>query len=190
MNFPTLFIQGEGNIFLLPSRETGASIELKEDDVPILNNVVLALLAITPGCFHCCFRAVLLKGSKLHDLSHNETLLKVCVDPASCLWSSAASLDRPSFHLILSCCEKVLQLESFVSLDNNLVQNGSALGLLAVCLPLIVRLKVHQLLLEGSGEGDNGGTRIVLVNVLLDLWQPLVFLPHEVLLAQIDQVDH
>merc|ERR1719151_181043 len=145
--------------------QTSASIELEEDDVPVLHNVVLALLAITPSRLHCCFRAVLLKGSKLHDLSHNESLLKVCVDPASCLWSSAASLDRPSFHLILSCCEKVLQLERFVSLDNNLVQDGSALGLLAIRLPLIVCLKVHQLLLKGSREGDDGGTGIILVNV-------------------------
>merc|ERR1719151_448640 len=66
--------------------ETSASIELEEDDVPVLHNVVLALLAITSSRLHCCFRAVLLEGSKLHDLSHNETLLKVCVDPASCLW--------------------------------------------------------------------------------------------------------
>ena len=93
-------------------------------------------------------------------------------------------------YLVFSCCEEVLQLKSLITLHDDLVQDGGALGLLTVSFPLIVRLEVHQFLLEGAGEGDDGGARVVLVDVLLNLWQPLVLLPHEVFLTQVHQVDH
>ena len=89
-------------------------IYLEENDVSILNNIVLALLAISSSCFYCCFRTVLLctrnqasepatisclwgkssskrilasnlEGGELHDLSHDKALLKICVNSSSCL---------------------------------------------------------------------------------------------------------
>ena len=43
-------------------------LHLEEDDVPVLHNVVLALLAITSSRLHCCFRAVLLKHNDQHEI--------------------------------------------------------------------------------------------------------------------------
>ena len=48
-------------LLLLAGSQASASIELEENDVSILNNIVLALLAISSSCFYCCFRAVLLQ---------------------------------------------------------------------------------------------------------------------------------
>ena len=44
--------------------------------------------------------------------------------------------------------------------------------LLHELLPLLVALHLHHGLLTGSGDGDDGCSRIVLVHVFLDLRQP------------------
>ena len=45
-------------------------------------------------------------------------------------------------------------------------------------------------LLEGSREWDDHGALVVLIHILLDLGQPLVLLPQEILLRQVDQAQH
>ena len=151
---------------------------------------MLTLLSVSASRLDARLRAVLLVLVELHHLGHDEALLEVRVDPAGSLGSLGAFLYGPGLHLVRSSSEEILELEGLVSLDHDLVQTGGALGLLTVSFPLIVRLEVHQFLLEGAGEGDDGGARVVLVDVLLNLWQPLVLLSHEVFLTQVHQVDH
>ena len=47
-----------------------------------------------------------------------------------------------------------------------------ALVLLAEGLPLVLGAHLDERVLEGAGEGDDGGAGVVLVNIVLNLGQP------------------
>ena len=81
---------------------------------------------------------MLLELIKLHDLCHDESLLKVCVNPPRGLRSLESSLDGPGLDLVRSSREEVNQLQSLVSLDNDFIQSGGTFGLLLILFPLIL----------------------------------------------------
>merc|ERR1719481_693407 len=95
---------------LLPRCETSPSIKLKENDVPVLDHIVLALLPVASRSLHPSLTPVLLEVGILHHLSHDKALLKICVNPASSLRGFRSFLNGPSFHLVSACSEEVLQL--------------------------------------------------------------------------------
>jgi hypothetical protein len=83
-----------------------------------------------PPCIICnahlasILRSLLFKVVKLHDFRHDESLLKVAVDPAGRLRRLGVLLDRPGLDLVGTAGEKVLQAEGLVALNDDLVQGA------------------------------------------------------------------
>merc|ERR1719318_2356023 len=63
-------------------------------------------------------RAMLLVLVELHDLCHDKSLLKISMNSASSLRSFCPFLNSPCLDLIWSSSEEILELQSFVALDN------------------------------------------------------------------------
>ena len=83
------------NFFVLLLLWGVGSVELEEDDVPILDNVGLALLSISPSCFDRLLGASLLPGRPVHHLGHDEALLEVGVDAPGGLWRRHTTFNDP-----------------------------------------------------------------------------------------------
>jgi len=180
---------GQTVSFLFGILQAGAGVELEEDDVAVLDGVVASLLAVLAGGLGIHLAALRLEVLEVHHLGHDEALLEVGVNAPGGLRCLGALLHGPGLHLIRSGSEEVLQLQALVARHDDLLQHALALGLRLVGLALQLVLLGH-LLLEGPREGDQQGSRIVLVDPFLDLRQPLVLLPDEVLVGEVHQVDH
>ena len=159
---------------LLLATETGAGIELEQDDVAVFDNVGLALLPILAGRLDGQLGAVLLVVVELHDLGHDEALLEVGVDATGGLWRLRADLYGPALDLVLAGREEVGQLKSLVTLHDDLLHLTRRTALLQVRFALVVARHLLELELVGRAERDHHGARVILVHPLLDLGQPLV----------------
>lgn len=126
-----------------------------------------------------------------HDLSLDETALKVTVDNTSCLWSLCSALDGPAADLLLSGGEVVLQtelVETFVSdlseaaLDLDIGHEGVECGLVVTEGP--------ELLFELNGEGNDICTLATVgLDPLCDLGQVFALLAEVVFHGKVDEVD-
>lgn len=174
--------------FLLGILQAGAGVELEKDDVAILHGVVASLLTVLASRLGCHFAALGLEVLEVHHFGHNETLLEIRVNASGGLWRLGALKNGPGLDLIWSGREEVFQLQCLVAGHNDLVQHALAFRFRLEGLALQIVL-LAQLLLEGTREGDEQCTRVVFVDPLLDLGQPLVLLANEVLVRQIHQVD-
>lgn len=174
---------------LLRILQPRAGVKLKEDNVPVLDGIVPALLPILARGLGARFAALLLKIVEMHHLSHDETLLKVGVNPAGRLRGLRSALDGPRLHLVRPRREEVLQLQCLVARRDDFVQHRGALGFLFVRLPVGRIFLFSQRVLKQAGERNQRGSRVVLVDPLLDLGQPLVLLADKVLLRQVRQID-
>lgn len=79
---------------LLSVLQSSAGIEFEENNIPIFDDIISTLLTIFAGSLGRGFGALLLEINEMHDLSHDETLLEICVNASGCLWGFCCFLQR------------------------------------------------------------------------------------------------
>ena len=171
-------------------------VELELDDVAVLDDVLLPLLAVLAEGLEVGHRglaaAVLLEVVEGAELGLDEAALEVGVDGAGGLGREGAVVDVPGADLLLAGGEEVDEVELLVAALDDAGEDGlGAAGGLDDGLDGVDAaglLRVEELLLVLDGEGD-GRAAAVLLDPLGDLREPLALLGDEVLLREVDEVD-
>ncbi|KAF4522853.1 hypothetical protein B566_EDAN008172, partial [Ephemera danica] len=79
---------------------------------------------------------------EVHHLCHDETFLEVSVNPARSLRSLGPFQYRPSLHLVMASGEEINQLQSFITLDYDFIQNaGGSLFLTVSSLGIFIHIQ-------------------------------------------------
>lgn len=170
---------------------TKLSTSLPVADVAVDNLIRLALLAELAGRLDGSLGAVLLEIIVCHDFTTHKLVLKVRVDDTSSLRCLDTVAHSPGADLLGSTGKVADEVERRVARGGDLAEGRGALlaeaKSLALCGLLLVR-HGDETLLKRDGEGNKLVSRVVLVDPALDLGEPLVLFPHEVLLGQVDEV--
>ena len=130
-------------MILLLLRGVG-SVEFKEDDVTVLDNVGLALLSISSDSLDLSFGSLLLPSFPVHHFSHNKTFLEVSVNASSRLGRLCVLLNNPCLKhqplrlairmntysdFVFSGSEEILESEALETVGNDLLElRGSFLS--------------------------------------------------------------
>jgi hypothetical protein len=87
--------------------------------------------------------------------------------------------NSPAAHLVGTSSEEINQVQSIVACLDNFRQHSALLVLL-----------ISQLLLLEVCRVGNQLARDACIDEILDLFEPLIFLVHEILFTEIDKIDH
>ncbi|GIX62223.1 protein CWC15-like protein [Babesia caballi] len=180
----------EDVVFKNPIRE----VKGKKDALPFLEVAPVGLHFAFRACAAC--RTPTPQPTELDDvvvvvrLRADEPALEVRVDHAGRLRRLGPVADRPAADLVGAAGEVVNEVEAVVPARDDLVDlAGRAVLVLQVRRARLLRVERLQRLLELGAVGDDRAG-VVVGHPLCDFGQPLVLLPHEVLLAQVNEVDH
>lgn len=171
-----------------PLRLCGASLD--EDNVPVLDNVVLAFGHDLTLCFDCRLVAFFLQDCIVVYNNLDERLLKVAVNDSRGLRCLGAIPECPLSHLVCARCEEAAEVETLTHRCDDLGKRRLGAELLALFLYFGVVLESRKALLETYGYGNDGIASRVFLDPFGDLGQMLVLLSDVVLLAKVDEVDH
>mmetsp|Transcript_10595 Transcript_10595/g.16774 ORF Transcript_10595/g.16774 Transcript_10595/m.16774 type:complete len:212 (-) Transcript_10595:583-1218(-) len=170
----------------------GGHVELKMDDITVLNNVLFAFLSVFASCFELCHALASSKRIKVvpsHDLCLDKPALKVAVNHSGGLRCKCPAVHSPAAYLLLAGSEKVDHIQFVIARHDHFWHRTFSLRLLHVSrLGGGIITKVPDFLFVFNGERYHDSAT-VFRDPPVYLCQPPVLLRDEVSLSDIDKVD-